>query len=247
MRIPSRLVATVAAGSLVAGLTGCAIDITTTGSGIDGSGDIATQTYEPTGFATVALLGEGAVSIVFGELPRVSVTTDDNLLEHIEVRSDGATLFLGTEDGVDIDPTNGVEWIVTTPSLTAVSLQGAGDIAVPPLSIEVFEATLSGAGSIRLADIVAEDLEIVLTGAGEISATGSADRLSVRIPGAGDYEGLELVSRIATVDVSGAGDARVHATESLDADVSGAGSVRYAGGASVTPRVTGVGSIEPVD
>jgi hypothetical protein len=47
------------------------------------------------------------------------------------------------------------------------------------------------------------------------------------------------------VDLSGAGDVHVHATESLDASVSGAGRVLYPGDpADVKTDVSGAGTVE---
>ena len=245
MSTPQRFLSVVAVAVLAVGLAACDV-IDEIGTGIEGSGTPGTAIYEPTGFESIVFASEGTVRIELGETPRVEVTTDDNLLDSLEVRSDGSTLVLETEDGVDIDPTDGVEWIVTTPSLVAVTLAGAGDVTVPPLAVESFEVRLSGAGNLTLTGITATDLEITLSGAGNVIASGTAETLSVRLSGAGDVQGLDLVAVAATVELTGAGDAEINATGTLDAEIPGAGSIRYTGGAEVTGDVTGIGSIEPI-
>ncbi len=241
----TRLALVAALCALALGVAACDV-VNELDSGIDGSGTPGTALYEPTGFQSVVFGSEGTVRIELGELPRVEVTTDDNLLDSLEVRSDGNTLFLETEDGVNIDPTDGVEWVVTTPSLVAVTLAGAGDMAVPPLSVESFEVRLSGAGNLTLTDITATSLSVTLNGAGNVIASGSAETLTVQLSGAGDVNALDLVAAAATVVLTGAGDAEINATGTLDAEIPGAGSIRYTGGAEVAGEVTGVGSIEPV-
>lgn len=71
-----------------------------------------------------------------------------------------------------------------------------------------------------------------------------ADRQEVVISGIGYYHGADLESRLADVLVSGAGDADLFVTDSLEATVSGAGSIMYAGGAKARSSVTGIGSVQ---
>lgn len=232
---------------LAVGLTACDTDLVTDRTRIEGSGVLASAMYEPEGFDAISLLSEGQVSIVFGEVPSVTITTDDNLLEYLSARSDGSTLFLEVETDIDIDPSGTVEWEIVTTALNAVTLMGAGDIVVPPVAADDFRVALTGAGSVSIEDINAIELDVVISGAGTVSAEGTVETQEIRIPGAGDYEGLGVVSTSADVDVTGAGDATVFVTGALSATVTGVGSVYYGGDPSVTQAVTGLGSVMPVD
>lgn len=62
-----------------------------------------------------------------------------------------------------------------------------------------------------------------MSGAGNVAATGNVERVEAEISGAGDLDFSDLVAEIATIEISGAGDVRIYASESLDASVSGAG------------------------
>jgi hypothetical protein len=61
--------------------------------------------------------------------------------------------------------------------------------------------------------------------------------------GFGSFEGADLHSQTAKVNISGAGSATVWVDDELDANVSGAGSINYYGSASVSKDVSGVGSV----
>jgi hypothetical protein len=79
-----------------------------------------------------------------------------------------------------------------------------------------------------------------------MSATGTADSLSLNISGFGDFKGKELASVTATINLSGAGGATVRVDDKLKAQISGAGSISYYGSPDVTKQVSGVGSVSQV-
>ncbi|MDZ7775234.1 MAG: DUF2807 domain-containing protein [Bacteroidales bacterium] len=69
---------------------------------------------------------------------------------------------------------------------------------------------------------------------------------SVEFDGSGttSLDALELITNTASISISGAGDARIHATEELSAKVSGAGSIRYTGNPTkINKSISGAGSI----
>jgi hypothetical protein len=66
---------------------------------------------------------------------------------------------------------------------------------------------------------------------------------SARIDGSGDLDFGHVVAQSATVNLSGSGDADVHAVRTLAAVVSGSGDLSYAGNPQVTRRVSGPGDV----
>jgi hypothetical protein len=85
-----------------------------------------------------------------------------------------------------------------------------------------------------------------VSGEGDLQANGHVDWVEAEVSGAGDVDFTQLVARDAIVEISGADDIRVHATESLSASVSGAGDVTYTGDPSdVQTDVSGAGDVDP--
>jgi hypothetical protein len=83
---------------------------------------------------------------------------------------------------------------------------------------------------------------IDISGSGDASVDGDADDAQFTVTGSGDIAADRLVARKVAVSISGSGDARVNATEALDARVSGSGDVAYRGqSARCLARCVGVG------
>jgi hypothetical protein len=154
----------------------------------------------------------------------VTVSGDNNLLEHVETKVSGDTLEVSHDE--DLDPELGIAVDIRIPRLDMVELSGAGDLTAQGISGERFRAEVSGAGSVE-ADGRVRSVEVVVSGAGDV-------RLE------------RLVAQEAKVEVSGAGSVHVHATDSLTASVSGVGDVVYSGRPEdVQEDVSGVGEVRP--
>ncbi len=191
--------------------------------GMRGSGVHQTEYRPVAGFDQVALSGFGTVNVFVGQPPSVEITTDDNLLVHVETMVEDGRLTI--KPGGPIRPKTGLNVNVGVPQLTAARVSGAGDIHVHNAS--------------------GEHLDMSISGAGTMSASGYVQYLTTRISGAGDAYMKELVAHVVEVRISGAGDAEVFALDALDANVSGAGDVTcYGSPPQVVQSVSGAGDIE---
>ena len=91
----------------------------------------------------------------------------------------------------------------------------------------------------------AQSLKGDFSGASEIDLKGSAGECSMDLSGASELNAFEFVVKNYEIDISGAGDANIHATEMLKASVSGAASIRYEGNPRVDSHTSGAGSVKP--
>jgi hypothetical protein len=55
-----------------------------------------------------------------------------------------------------------------------------------------------------------------------------------------------LEARDVGIRISGSGDAKVHATETLQVTIAGSGDVRYRGQPKVTKKISGSGDVRPL-
>ena len=216
-------------------------------SDVAGSGTVVSETRSISDFDTILLAGEGVVVVTVGEPTGLMVATDDNLLTHIETTVQDNTLTIRTESGIDLDPTDSVTYLVSTPSLTAATLTGAGSIELADVETAAFSVELTGAGGIDVAGLDADRLDVQISGAGGVEISGAVDTQVVEIPGAGNYDARDLESVEANVTTSGVGSATVWVTGSLDATVTGVGGIDYFGSPAVTQSVTGVGTVTAND
>jgi hypothetical protein len=188
---------------------------------IDGSGRSRTESRSVGNFTKIDLKGASNVEVALGPNFRVSVTADDNLINHIETRVVNGQLVIGTRN--NIRPKTKMLVKIVMPRLEQFDLNGAGNVRIDGLSGAAFTGILNGAGNMTL--------------------NGRVDRVTYTLRGAGNIHGHRLIARDATATLNGAGNVELHASNRLNATVNGAGNVLYTGSPQVTRSVRGAGRI----
>lgn len=192
-------------------------------SGTQGSGVLATQTRHLPSFTSVELAGNNNVVVRVGEKQSVVVKADDNLIDRVTTKVQSGTLIVGNTRG-SFSTKSPMRVAIAVPTLDAVTLTGNGNIVVD--------------------GIQAEGLKVDIPGNGTITGNGTATGLDVTVSGSGVARFTELVANDVQAAVSGSGSIFATATKSLDASVSGSGAIFYAGNPQhVTRSVTGSGVI----
>ena len=191
--------------------------------GIEGSGEMETRTFDLDDFDAIEMGGAFAVDVSFGNTQSVEITIDDNLWENLEAEVSGGTLELGWEKNCDPD----------------------GDCKVVIVMKKLERLEVHGACEAEIADFDGDRFEFNVHGAAELDINGQVDELDIDISGAGDVDARDLKAKHVKVRISGAGDADLYASESIDARISGAGSLDYWGSPEKKKtKVSGVGSID---
>ena len=190
---------------------------------VKGSGVVAEERREASGFTDVAVSGVGEVTIDQAEAESLAVEAEDNILPLLDTSVRDGVLHLGTRQNTSISPTRPIRYRVGAKKLTGVGISGSADI--------------------RAAGVEAGRLVVRISGSGDVRLAGSADEIDVQITGSGDCDAAGLRCKSAKVVISGSGSATVDASEKLNATITGSGSVRYAGDPAVQQRVTGSGSV----
>jgi len=190
--------------------------------GIRGNGHIVTDQRAVDDFAELHTNG-GAFDIEWRSgAPALTITTDENLLRHIEARKIDNHLELRTRPR--IHSRHGIKVLVSSSTRSGAKLSGASELKAPGLTGDKFALQSSGAVDVTL--------------------DGAVDRLLVDMSGASALKATSLQARSVDISTTGAGSAQVNATESLRVAITGAGDVTYVGNPkTVEKHVTGAGSI----
>lgn len=107
---------------------------------------------------------------------------------------------------------------------------------------------ISGAGNVIYHDIQQEELSLDVSGAGTIDVTGKVNRLEADVSGAGSITAYLLSAAHGRLRVSGAGNIKATATDSVVARVSGVGKIKIGGNPPQRDTdVSGIGKIKFVD
>ena len=220
------------------------------GGGMEGSGNIKSETREVQGFLAVSINYPADVVMQQGKVESVKVEADDNLLPQLTTEVNDETLVIDNKEeswSQRVNPTERVKITITVKDLREIEFSSAGSLWLNGLKTDELSVNLNGAGEMILNDLDVNKLESRLSGAGNIKANGTAHELELRISGVGSFEAPELQSMVASVRISGAGSATVRVEDELTARVSGAGSVKYYGSPTLDEDVSGAGSVSQVD
>jgi len=207
-----RALALLAVGSVV---TAC--------SATAGSGQLATQSRQVSGFTSVELTGVGELSIDQTGTESLTVSAEDNLLPLLTSKVEGDTLTLGKKPNNRIVTTKPITYTLTMKDITGLAVSGSGTINAPKLSTDA--------------------LRIEISGSGMITTAGNADDQSLEISGSGRYLADGLTTKTTTAEISGSGTASVVASDALDVKISGSGTLTYSGNPQVTQTVSGSGRL----
>jgi len=193
--------------------------------GIRGNGRIKTEERPIATFANVDASGAFEIEWQNGA-PAVRVTTDENLLPHIENNVSEDTLHLRSRE--HLWPTHGIKVVISSPTRAGGKIRGAVKLTVKQLSGPIFALEAKGAS--------------------QVSLDGSVDRLLVDMTGASQLAAAGLQAETAEISTTGAGDAEVAVTDTLKVVITGAGKVTYSGNPpTIKKQITNAGKIRHKD
>ena len=217
------------------------------GERVYGNKNVVTRDIPVDAFTRVHVSGGLDVQVMQAATPGVQVQTDENLLEYLDIYTDGNDLTIKEKQGYNVIPSKDLVIRVSAPDYR--ELDGSGSVnftsANTLASSGELKLSISGSGNMNL-QVNAPKITSEISGSGSLDLKGSAGDFDASVSGSGSIRSFELATNNARVDLTGSADAKVNASKSLDVEISGSGSVQYRGNPSVKQRVSGSGSIEKV-
>ena len=175
--------------------------------GVHGSGNVASEKRDISGFKSVDVGGVFQVEITAQKEFSVEVLADDNLLPLIKTEVDGDTLRIETEK----------------------RLKSSNPIIVRISAPDIDDLDVSGAANVTVNNIKNEGLTVGGSGASKIAVTGETAKLTVDVSGATKVDAENLKAENASIDASGASKVSVNVTGELRTEASGASKIVYTG------------------
>jgi hypothetical protein len=211
---------------------------------IRGSGNLVEQSRELGEFNRIAVSHAFEVDVRIGEQPSVTVTADDNVIEHVTMTVSDGLLRLGLRPGFQVRQAT-LEATVTAPRLEEVRGSGAVDVRVNDTVVgERMRIHASGASDVT-GRLEVSAVEVVASGASTVRLEGTADEADLEASGASQLELADLQTAQARARLSGASEGVVAVDDTLDVELSGASTLRYLGEPSITREaLSGASSLE---
>ncbi|WP_262692968.1 head GIN domain-containing protein [Kordiimonas aestuarii] len=176
-------------------------------------GDRKTETREVSTFTRIQVKGGIELDLTAGKDQKVTIEAYEGDMRDIKTYVRGDTLVIDLDD--DDDDNN-------------MSFHSE-DVNVTISMKMLEELEVLGAVDADLRGIDSKELTIDIKGAADLEAEGTCGSLRLEIKGAGDVDTEELRCEDVEVSVRGVGEAKVFASESVDANVSGIGSITVYG------------------
>jgi len=222
-----------AALSLAATLAGCGVSTNGQGSVTINSapppgstapvGTFRTeQNRDATNFHAIENSAACSMVVDVGKPFKVVVAGEEKVIPEISTEVKDGVLTVKVDKNISAG--SPIKVLVSMPKLDKYTTTGVSQTTITNVSEPFFTINQSGAGS--------------------ITATGSADMVSLTMSGVGSANLKDLQGKAVTALLSGTGSAQVFAKESLTATVSGIGKLTYGGNPpKVQKNVTGLGTI----
>jgi hypothetical protein len=194
---------------------------------VRGNGDVVKKDRNVESFDGIKVSSGVSVYLRQGDKESVTVEADENLHEYIITEVKGGVLHVYSDAIIRNAEKERV--YVTMKEIHSLKTSSAGDIiGEAPIKCEDVEIGVSSAGDIKL-EITAKKVEVDISSSGNVRLTGEAETLNADLSSAGDLEAYEFKVKEADVTVSSAGDAKVYASERINARASSAGDITYKG------------------
>lgn len=175
-------------------------------------------------FNSIEVGGIFKVELIQGENHFVEIKADEQVLSNVEVKVRNGVLrlsFSGSTRRSNITAT------IMTPDIERINLSGASSLtASTSIHSPGLEVILSGATSATL-DVQTESLKSRVSGASNLTLSGSAEKHNVSASGASQVRAEELVTVNTLARLSGASNARVEASNTIDINASGTSRVIF--------------------
>jgi Putative auto-transporter adhesin, head GIN domain len=218
------------------------------------STDKNTKIIQVDAYDEINIVGSMDVELVAGKEGQITVNAPNNILPSIKAESQNNTLQIYSDQwknfgmNFQFGSNNSVAVTVPFETLNRIKLTGSGKVkSKDSIVTKKLTTNLAGSGDIFL-NVMTDNLESDSTGSGSIYFQGKTNDFRVQVFGSGIIEASELESQNAKVSLSGSGDIRLWAIQSLEANTFGSGSVLYKGNPIVNNiKVSGSGEIKKID
>jgi hypothetical protein len=182
-------------------------------------------------FSTIEVKNALEVVLIQGDKNEVNIVSADTLVfEHValELKNNKLSLFVQGK----LKTKEQVKLLVTYKKLERIEQSGASKISTAnTIKSEKLEIKGSGAIEGNLA-VEVSVLSLDFSGASEITLTGSADAFNLQLSGASELKAAGLIAKKVEVNISGASDVQLYASEAISGEVSGASDLKVKGSPS---------------
>jgi putative autotransporter adhesin-like protein len=211
-------------------LAGCGHDARSSSSPMAptlvGSGHMQTQSRPMSGVQSVSVTAGAELTIELGGAGELTITTDDNMMDHVMADMMNGHLTLGMRGDMPMHMTRPVQFHLTMPDMP-----------------DMHDVDCSAGAHVQMRGLDTTHLSIRLSSGATFTATGRADRCQMDLSAGSRCDSPMLRTRTMTASLSAGSYAAVRVSEALTATASAASTLEYWGDPAVSARTSAASTI----
>lgn len=211
--------------------TSCEHDI------IRAKGEITSLDYSIPDYSTLKVSHAFNVYVTFSDTEEsIRIDANENLHDKVIVKRDGNALVIKLKPFTNVKGNATLNAYITTKDIENFDLGGASRVSLEnEWNVQKGTLKLSGASDFT-GEVSIDRLNIKMTGASNMDLFGSAINVDADLSGSSDMKDYDLGVQSLRIDLSGASEAFLSVSESIDIEASGASVLNYKGNASITHK-----------
>lgn len=214
---------------------------------IQPSGEIITDTVNIKSFSTLSNNSSANIEIDKNvKKDQIVLVGDKNFIDNLEIQSEEGNLNIKNKKKISFNTKSSPLIIkINNPQLQKATIAGSGSITTNNIIITSdIEFHISGAGTINVS-VFNNNTSLFVSGAGDIHLNGTSSELKAIMSGAGSLNAEKLKNQTATIEISGAGSAKINTTDEINVKISGIGNLDYKkyDQLRVVKKISGIGSV----
>ena len=194
---------------------------------------MVTETRDVRDFDEVVVQGHGDLILEQGDVESVVIEADAAVMPHVKATVEGSRLVLGLEHWWDhlMFPVAPLRFRVSAVTVKRVTISGSGTVKAEAFRSD--DLRLEGIDRLGRYGVRPVDGRSGFAGHLRRRQDGGGGRGRkrgrARQAGSGNIQIGDLATEAAEVRISGSGNVKVNAAQTLDVQISGSGTVKYAG------------------
>lgn len=216
---------------------------------IRASDEVSTLDYSIPDYATLRISSAFNANVTFSDTEEsIRIEANENLHNKIIVKREGNALVIKLKPFTNVRGNATLNAYIVTKDISTFDIAGASKLTLEnQWTISDGHIELSGASNFT-GKIETELLNLDMSGASSLDLYGNASSLDADLSGSSDIRDFDLSVIDLKIDMSGASEANLSISESIEIRASGASSLKFKGDANITyKRLTGASEIVKIE
>lgn len=216
---------------------------------IRASDEVSSLDYAIPEYSTLKVSNAFNTYVTFSDTEEsVRIEANENLHDRIIVKRDGNALIIKLKSLTSVRGNATLNAYIVTKDISNFDIAGASKLTLENVwNGNNGRIELSGASNFN-GEVAVDRLNLDMTGASSLDLYGTASALDADLAGSSDIRDFDLTVKDLKMDMSGASEAYLSISESIDIQASGASSLKFKGDAKITyKRLSGASEIVKID